>query len=78
MKSKMDSIQFNTNMDERYPELHTYIHSEEQKEQKKQRPVYRLAIVDFMDKHNLPRNYSYDLVWDYIVANEDKHEWWML
>lgn len=71
----MDSKQFNIDMVERYPELHEYIYSEELK---KQRPSFRLAIIDFMNKHDIPRNYSYDLVWDYIVENEHKHEWWML
>jgi len=76
MKTDINSKQFNINMVEKYPELYEYI--VQPKKLKKHKLGYRLPIVDFMNKHDIHRDASYGFIWDYIVANEDMHEWWML
>jgi len=40
-------------------------------------------LISFIKKRNIPLSggkpyVSYQDTWDYIVANEDMHEWWML
>jgi len=61
----------------RYPYLYKHIFAEEMK---KDVPRITWVIDDFMIVHNI--DYStgdtYSKIWEYIVDNEDKHDWWML
>ena len=59
-----------------YPELYRYIFAEERM---KRIPQEQKALRKFMEEHDLTaKNHSYGDIWDFLVANEDKHDWWML
>lgn len=74
----MDDItfgNFHIKLKDLYPELHHYIF--------RGRDTDAALLVRFIHQQNIPlvdgRIYvSYQDTWDYIIANEDMHEWWLL
>lgn len=64
----------------KYPELYKYIFNPSKHIRENS------AILDFIKDHGIPPRsgeigasyVSYEDTWDFIEANEDKHEWWML
>lgn len=75
----MNLSQFLIKMADRYPELYDYLFIEEKA---KRVPREHKVLAAFMAKNGttpfLRERYTYTAVWNFIVSNEDRHEWWML
>ena len=63
---------FTVTMIELYPELYTNLFTTND-------GLYcNDKAIEFIKKNNLPKSIKFQDIIEYIVENEDKHDWWML
>lgn len=75
MTQKISHKTFVLTLKKTYPNLYAYMFYDSEDEAN--------YIVRFIKERNIPlsngKHYvSYQDTWNYIVANEDMHEWWIL
>ena len=66
---------FMLNLKSYYPELYNHVFVEA-----KMASVLKnhWALMNFAEKINIPKGFTYNKIWHHIINNEDKHDWWML